>query len=151
MRLDGGEPATTTGGGGGGGIVDSAHIDGLTEDEMLQLALAASLEPSSLEARMPPTQAAAVALTDEPPAGKAGSCLIQFRMPNGSRSVRRFWDNDPVGMIYAFVENESNDESGQGKRLGLRCGFPPTDLQTVRDKTIREANLAGESIQCRYV
>lgn len=136
MRLDGG-PAN--------GGVEGAQIQGLTEDEMLQMALAASLENPS------PTVStnATVTLTDEPPAGTPGSCRIQFRLPNGNRAVRRFLDSDPVGMIYAFVESESKD--GQGRHLDLRCGFPPKDLQTVRSKTIGEATLAGESIQCRYV
>jgi ataxin-3 len=139
MRLDGG-PAH-------GGGVEGSPIEGLTEDEMLQMALEASLENTS-----PPTmstEVATVPLTDEPPAGTQGSCRIQFRLPNGSRAVRRFLESDPVGMIYAFVESESRD--GQGKRLDLRCGFPPKDLLSVRNMTIGEATLAGESIQCRYI
>jgi Ataxin-3 len=136
MRLDGG--STRSG-------VDASQIEGLTDDEMLQMALAASLDPTSRAVE----GATAFELTDEPPAGKPGTCRIQFRLPNGSRSVRRFLDSDPVGIIYAFVENESKD--GQGRRLDLRCGFPPKDLQSLRDKTIREARLAGESVQCRYV
>jgi hypothetical protein len=136
MRLDGG-PAS--------GGVEGAQIQGLTEEEMLQMALAASLDNSS-----PATPSeTVVALTDEPPAGMPGSCRIQFRLPNGSRAVRRFLESDLVGMIYAFVESESKD--GQGRHLDLRYGFPPKDLQSVRNKTIREATLAGESIQCRYV
>jgi ataxin-3 len=129
MRLDGSAAASN----------NMSSIGDLTEDEMLQMALAASLKPA----------AATVALTPEPAAGTAGAVRIQFRLPTGGRSVRRFLESDSVKMIYSFVEQESKD--GQGRRLDLRFGFPPKDLQTVREKTIGEASLAGEAIQGRYV
>ncbi len=128
MRLDG--RSTTS----------SNVIEGMTEEEMLQMAMQASLEPT--------TTTPQVTLTEEP-AASPDACRIQFRMPNGSRSVRRFLKNDPVGMVYAYVESESTD--GRGRKLELRAGFPPKDLQPMREKTILDANLSGESIQCRFV
>jgi hypothetical protein len=56
MRLDGKSTMNT--------------IEGLTEEEMLQMALAASMEPTSVPEK--------VALTPEPPAGTAGAVRIQF-------------------------------------------------------------------------
>jgi len=120
-------------------------IEGLTEDEMLQMALTASLEPATATA----TLGENIALTIEPQADTPGTARIQFRLPNGSRSVRRFLESDSVKMLYAYVESESKDE--QGRRLDLRFGFPPKDLELIRTKTIGEASLSGEAIQCRFV
>jgi len=107
MRLDG--QSTTS---------SSNAIEGLTEEEILQMALSASLQQTAA-----PT-------------------------PNGKRAVRRFLKSDPVAMVYAYVESQST--GGQGKRLELRAGFPPKDLQNKRKETIQEANLSGESVQCRF-
>jgi ataxin-3 len=114
----------------------------MTEDEMLQMALAASLE-------LPVASAAqTVELTAEPPAGGEGVVRIQFRLPGGERSVRRFLGKDSVKMLYSYVESSCDSH---GQRLELRFGFPPRDLQTVAEKTIAEASLNGEAIQCRLV
>jgi ataxin-3 len=131
MRLDGMSAAPN----------NANDLGDMTEEEMLQMALAASLEPNTKEER--------VELTPEPAAGSSGAVRIQLRLPSGGRSLRRFLQTDSVKMLYSFVEQESKD--GQGRKLELRFGFPPKDLQTVSDKTIGEASLAGEAIQCRYV
>jgi UBX domain len=130
MRLDG--KSTTS---------NTAHIEGLTEEEMLQMALAASMEPASAPV--------SVELTAEPPAGSPGAVRIQFRLPDGRRAVRRFLQSDLVAMVYAYVESESSD--GQGKQVEIRAGFPPKDLHPLRETTIGEASLAGESVQCRFI
>lgn len=114
----------------------------MTEEEMLAMALSASLEPTAA----PEEQ---ITLTAEPGKGTPDAASIQFRMPNGSRSVRRFLKSDPVGMVYAYVDSQSND--GRGRKLELRAGFPPKDLQPLKSKTIQDANLSGESVQCRFV
>lgn len=119
-------------------------IDGLTEDEMMQMALTASLEPTVMS-----TPEETVVLTMEPIKGTPDIANIQFRLPNGSRSVRRFLKTEVVAMLYLYVESESND--GRGKRLELRAGFPPKDLKPMQKKTIGEANLSGEAVQCRFV
>ena len=133
MRLDG--RSTNT---------NENRIEGLTEDEMLQMALAASLEPTTAT-----TAEEKVTLTSEPEKGTPDVASIPFRLPNGTRSVRRFLKSDSVAMVHAYVESESND--GRGRRLDLRAGFPPKDLKSMQKKTIGEANLSGESIQCRFV
>ena len=118
-------------------------FDTMTEEEMLQMALAASMESvvaSSKDAL--PT------LTEEPPAGSE-SVRIQFRLPGGGRAVRRFLITDQVRMLYSFVDGEAKD--GQGRSLELRFGFPPKDLLPLANKTIEEASLAGENIQCRWL
>ena len=116
----------------------------MTEEEMLQMALSASLASTHQSAAAAP----AVTLTEEPAAGTKGAVRIQFRMPDGSRAVRRFLQDDPVGMVYAFVEDTA--KGGQGKNVELRAGFPPKDLSPMRTKTIAEASLAGESVTCRF-
>ena len=133
MRLDG--RSTTS---------NENRIEGLTDDEMLQMALQASLEPVAA-----PTLGESIALTPEPPKGTPDTASIQFRLPNGKRSVRRFLKSDSVSMVYAYVESESSDD--RGRRFELRAGFPPKDLQAIQKKTIGEAKLSGESIQCRFV
>lgn len=119
---------------------------------MLQMALAASLDPSAAatasHSNGAPEVGESIELTAEPVEGTAGSTRIQFRMPDGKRVVRRFMETDPVGMIYAFVERESK---GNGKSLDLKVGFPPKPLSNVRNKTIAEAGLSGEAVQGRYV
>lgn len=126
------------------GKVSSNNMGGLSEEEMLQMALAASLEPEKkLEDNV------VVPLSDEPAQGTAGAVRIQFRLPGGGRAVRRFLKTDPVKMLYSYVDSESKD--GQGRNLELRFGFPPRDLKAVSGQTVGEASLAGENIQCRWV
>lgn len=131
MRLDG--RSTTS---------NQNLTDGLTEDEMLEMALKASLESISA-----PKPEATVTLTDEPPQGTPDTARIQFRLQNGTR-IRRFLKSDLVSMVYAYVESESTD--AQGRLVELRAGYPPEDLQKMKQKTIGEANLSGKSIQCRF-
>jgi ataxin-3 len=118
-------------------------LDDLTEDEMLQMALAASMDPA-----VAPAKDALPALAEEPPAGSQ-TVRIQFRLPGGGRAVRRFLTADPVKMLYSFVDHEAKD--GQGRNLELRFGFPPKDLLPQANKTIGETSLAGENIQCRWL
>jgi Ataxin-3 len=122
-------------------ISNSTSIEELTEDEMLQIALAASMEPT------PPI--VNVELTAEPAPGTSGTVRIRFRLPDGRRTDRCFLDSDPVAMVYAYVESVST--GWQGKIVELRAGFPPKDLQPMIKKTIGDASLANESIQCRFV
>ena len=123
-------------------------VEGMSEEEQLQMALQASMEQSSPVARM--MSRAQRTVPPEPPVGAAGAVRIQFRLPNGKRVVRRFLETDTVSGVYAFVESESS-ASENGKLLELRCGFPPKDMASAYDQTIAQAKLAGESIQGRYV
>ena len=135
MRLDGQSTTSNS---------NSNVIEGLTEEEMLQMALSASLQQTEA-----PTPEENVTLTAEPEKGTPNVATLQFRLPNGKRSVRRFMKSDPVAMVYAYVEGQST--GGQGRRLDLRAGFPPKDLQSMRKQTIQDTNLSGESVQCRFV
>ena len=132
-RLDGKQPA-------GGNCGDSKHVSEMTEEEMLQAALAASMEQS-----IPSSYDRDYELTEEPAEGAPGAVKIQFRLPDGTRAVRRFNSSDPVGVIYAFVANKCSEQS-----IELRAGFPPKDICTQKRFTIAESNLAGEMVHGRY-
>jgi ataxin-3 len=128
MRLDGGSTATHT------------NLDGLTEDEMMQMALQASLmEPNTrtvtTDTDVPP----------EPPQGTPGAVRIQFRLPNNKRVVRRFLETDSVAAVCAFVQSECN-----GQLVELKYGFPPKPL-TPEGQSIRDAGLANETLQGRFL
>ncbi|KAL7553364.1 hypothetical protein ACHAWF_016642 [Thalassiosira exigua] len=131
-RLDGKRPAA-----GAGAVGD---ISQMTEEEMLQMAMAQSLEQSG-----GPSSEKSYVLTDEPADGP-GAVKIQFRMPDGTRAVRRFLGSDCVGVIYEFVGSKCSRQS-----IELRAGFPPKDIKSQKDATISESKLAGEMIHGRYV
>ena len=133
MRLDGRSTSANTN-----------SIEGLTEDEMLQMALKASLETTP--ATVP---GETVILTSEPEKETPNVGSIQFRLPDGTRTVRRFLKSDSVAMVYAYVKSVSKNVNGG--RLDLRAGFPPKDLQSMQTKTIEEAQLSRETVQCRFV
>jgi Ataxin-3 len=120
-------------------ISNSLLFEGLTEEEMLQMAISASMEPTPTFVK--------VELTAEPPPGTSGAVRIRFRLPDGRRTDRSFLGSDPVAMVYAYVESVST--GGQGKSVELRAGFPPKDLQPLIEKKIGEVSLANESVQCR--
>jgi Ataxin-3 len=137
MRLDGRHGASSN------SSVSSLAIEGMTEDEQLQIALQASMEPTKPHPRHGNNAVAKVPL--EPSVDATGAIRIQFRLPDGKRLVRRFLDTDSVSVVYAFVK-----QSSEGRSVDLLCGFPPKDLEGVYDQTIAQAKLAGESIQARY-
>jgi ataxin-3 len=148
MRLDGGGTgnALSRRNEGGNPISNGMVVDELTEEEQLQMALQASLEPIS-DANVPNAVASAtLPVPSEPDTSAVGAVRIQFRLPDGSRRVRRFLDTDPMGVVFSYVREQSD-----GRAIDLRYGFPPRDLVLVHDQTIAEANLANESIQGRFV
>merc|ERR1712025_455060 len=108
------------------------------------MALTASLEPTMMSS---PQET--ITLATEPTKGTPNTTNIQFRLPNGSRSVRRFLKTEFVPVLYSYVANELN--GSRGKRLELRAGFPPKDLKSMQNKTIGEANICGEAVHCRFV
>ena len=109
-------------------------MEGLTEDEELQMALAASLEQRKTTVKVPP----------EPAASTPNAVRIQCRLPNGGRVVRRFLSTDPVLVVYAFCQERA------GQPVELKFGFPPKDLGSCKEQTIGETGLAGESVQARF-
>jgi ataxin-3 len=128
-RLDGGKKSNGAG-------QQSKPISQMTEEEMLQMAMEASLEQAPQK-----NDTISYPLTEEPAVG----VKIQFRMPDGTRAVRRFLESDFVGSIYSYVSSKSDD-----RNVELRAGFPPKDISSKKDQTIAEAKLAGEMIHGRY-
>lgn len=129
-RLDGGSKSTSM-----AAQQNSKPISEMTEEEMLKMAMEASLEQATNN------DADSYPLTEEPAVG----VKIQFRMPDGTRSVRRFLESDYVGTIYSYVTSKST-----GRNVQLRAGFPPKDIASKKGETIAEAKLAGELIHGRY-
>ena len=129
-RLDGGSKSTST-----AAQQNNKPISEMTEEEMLKMAMEASLEQATNN------DADSYPLTEEPAVG----VKIQFRMPDGTRSVRRFLESDYVGTIYSYVTSKST-----GRNVELRAGFPPKDIASKKGETIAEAKLAGELIHGRY-
>jgi hypothetical protein len=152
MRLDGQSTASASGGNRGAssananGVID---IDGLTEDEMIQLAMSASLQPGSEKNQSSASllDLSTVMVTPEPAQGAEGAVRIQFRLPDGKRLTRRFLKSESVKVLAAFVQEECPPD---GKALEMRAGFPPKDISPLYGDTIEVAKLAGDSIQCRY-
>lgn len=147
MRLDGMSTGGTSSNGGnnGGGM----NIEGLSEEEQIQLAMAASLQPEANVVSISGTTASTmVELTPEPDATNPDTVRIQFRLPNNKRVMRRFLKNDSVAMVLAYVKQECDVQDIA--RLDVRAGFPPKDLTAFVGRTIEEAKLANESIQCRF-
>jgi len=83
---------------------------------------------------------------EEPPENGA---VVQIRMPDGKKLVRKFNKNDPVKFIYAFVA-QSNEEAKEGKEFELKAGYPPKDLIPKVEESIQDCNLSGESISVRW-
>ena len=160
MRLDGQSTASASGGNRGAssananGVID---IDGLTEDEMIQLAMSASLQPfsennqssASASASLLDIDLSTVIVTPEPAQGAEGAIRIQFRLPDGKRLTRRFLKSESVKVLAAFVQEQCPPD-GNGIALEMRAGFPPKDFSPLYGDTIEVAKLAGDSIQCRY-
>ena len=114
-------------------------MSGLTEDEMIQLAMSASLQPfseknqssASASASLLDIDFSTVIVAPEPAQGAEGAIRIQFRLPDGKRLTRRFLKSEcPPEVIRIALE--------------MRAGFPPKDISPLMVK------LAGSSIKCRY-
>ena len=135
-RLDGKRP-----GNGESTVENNKPLNEMTDDEMLQMAMAASLE------QLGPTEInKSYELTDEPADDAEGAVKIQFRLPDGTRAVRQFLDSEQVGVLYSYVKSKC---SKQG--VELRAGYPPKSLESRMEETIAESKLAGETIHGRYV
>lgn len=96
-------------------------------------------EPSFLETLI------AVPLGDEPSKG----ARIQFRMPDGKRTIRKFDASLAVKTIYAFVAQTVEEAKG-GKEFFLMAGYPPKDLIDDIDNTIESSKLSGQAITVRW-
>ena len=125
-----------------GGSTGGKTVSEMTEEEMLQMAMAASLEQQTQHQS---DKGHSYELTEEPKEGTPGAVKIQFRLPDGKRAVRRFMESDHVGVIYAFVSSQCSNQS-----VELRAGFPPKDISSQKELTIDDAKMAGEMIHGRY-
>ena len=121
----------------------AVEIGGLTEDEMLQMALVASLESNETKAT---DKEGEFELTPEPPSTESNTVRIQLRLPDGSKVVRRFCGSDPVGLIFAFVKSRC-----EGRSFELRAGFPPKNMGGMKYISINDAKLGGELVQGRFI
>ncbi len=124
-----------------GNGTNGMNVSEMTEEEMLHAAIAASMDQST-----PSKNDRDYKLTEEPAEGAPGAVKIQFRLPDGTRPVRRFDSSNPVGVLYAFVANKCSKQC-----IELRAGFPPKDICTQKVVTIAESKLAGEMIRVRYI
>jgi ataxin-3 len=124
-----------------GNGTNGKNVSEMTEEEMLNAAIAASMDQST-----PSNNDRDYELTEEPAEGAPRAVKIQFRLPDGTRPVRLFDSSNPVMELYAFVASKCSKQS-----VELRAGFPPEDISTQKGVTIAESKLAGEMIQVRYI
>lgn len=122
------------------GDMEGTESDEEDNDECEEDKVMISEQPKSLEEELKE-----MVVGDEPKQG----ARVQIRMPDGGRVVRRFKEEDSVKIIYAFVA-QSNNEAKGGKPFELRAGFPPKDLFSSMDDTIKNCSLSGESITVRW-
>uniref|UniRef100_A0A7S1C243 ubiquitinyl hydrolase 1 n=1 Tax=Corethron hystrix TaxID=216773 RepID=A0A7S1C243_9STRA len=125
---------------------NSSELDNLSEEEMMQMAINASIQSTiqTFSAKKEPD----FQLRDEPPMMGHGIVRLQFRLPRGGRPIqRRFFAVEDVGVLYSFVKEQG--PYPPGKTIDLLAGFPPKDIVDLRGKTIEKAGLAGETIQVR--
>jgi Josephin/UBX domain len=133
--------------------------DNLTEEEMIQLAIEASMLESTkpaLNGLLAHSQPALEPLV-EPSADDPKAIRVQFRIPNHpTKVVRRFHSTDKLASIYAFVQMYLIEVGilsipDRAINIDLLVGFPPRNLnQLNRDQTtLAEAKLNNECVQVR--
>ncbi|TPX65752.1 hypothetical protein SpCBS45565_g04983 [Spizellomyces sp. 'palustris'] len=138
----------------------------LSEEEQLELALAASMgqtkvapaadqdepadEVEAMEDVVPSTNGAYVTpllfdtiepILNEEPTG-SDAVRIQFRLPDGTRKVRRFRKTDPVRTLFQYVRADVPEARDKPFEL---MNFRDPLLTRIND-TVEEAKLAGASI-----
>lgn len=149
MRLDG---KGTGNGNGNYSQANTINVEGLTEDEMMQMALAASMQDTSNSCAQQNTSSMVslddVELLPEPQNGAVDSVRIQFRLPGGKRLTRRFLKSDSVKVLVKFVREECPQNTSES--LEMKAFFPPKDISPLLNETIESAKLSGESLQCRF-
>ena len=126
-------------------------IDDLTESEMLQMAMAASMQPEDVTFNEADNLDSSNRLKPlpEPEEGEAGSVKIQFRLPDRTRKIRRFQGSEVVAVLYDFVKQCY--PLAKSNNLEILVGYPPKNLKDISHNTIEAAKLAGQSLQCRLM
>jgi ataxin-3 len=147
MRLDGRSPTSTENH--GTNPNKGRSIEGLTEEEMIEMAMSESLQAgtASNQNSVQALDLSTVMVPLEPAQGAEGAVRIQFRLPDGKRITRRFLKSESVKVLAAFVQEQCPED---GKTLEMRAGFPPKVISSLYESSIETAQLSGESIQCRY-
>jgi ataxin-3 len=130
MRLDGKQASSP----------DVVNLEGMTEEEMIAMAVAASIEQSTEDV------ISQVKLGPEPDPGQENAVRIQFRFPNGRKVARRFLKTEQVEVLAAFVQEEC-----PGKRVEIKAGFPPKSLSPMYKETLENAKVIGEQIICQFL
>eukprot|EP00742_Colponemidia_sp_Colp-10_P002664 GILJ01002847.1.p1 GENE.GILJ01002847.1~~GILJ01002847.1.p1 ORF type:complete len:406 (+),score=47.56 GILJ01002847.1:41-1258(+) len=140
----------------------SGSLDQMSEEDMLQQAIAASLAededvPMSLDDSHPPIADVAVpsavlppkahiSLPDEPPAEHPDVTRIQFRLADGKRSVRRFLKTDKVELLFAFAQQSSPEVNS----FDLLSAYPSRNLAEVgMEKTLSEAGVVDSMVMMK--
>jgi ataxin-3 len=147
-----------------------ATIDGLTDDEMLQIALQESMEPSTdttnsvMNAGTAATTTSVADLllgplpkepveSDNDNRQPPNIIKIQFRLPppQNQRTVRRFYTTNTIADIYSYIG--SIVPSHQHHHLECLVGYPPQNIFLLYPNpyttTIEETNWANTTIQIR--
>ena len=118
-------------------------FDAMSEEQMLQMALAASVQQEEEQEEEEET----VELSPEPLDSAEGAVRLQFRLPDGRKAERRFLNTESTKVLKAYVMDRSPNNSN--KKLELLAGFPPKPISYEED--IKTAKLSGEQIKCRYI
>lgn len=126
--------------------VNDSAIVGMTDEEMLQMAMEASMQNEQQKSEV--DIKAKVELTPEPSLGEEGVVRVRFRLPDNKLVTRRFFKTDLVDLFYVFVDKCCHS---QDKKLEMRAGYPLNDVKAFLGKTIEAANLAGEVVHCQHL
>jgi len=161
-RMDGNSSSS----GSGSDVVDlTAGTGDLSEEDQIALAIAASLSPADDSSSSSNDNNSSnnsnnnnnnnnnntetpLELQPEPEEANPNRVKIQFRLPDGCKKVRHFDHNWQVSQLYAYVSAESGISVSQ---LELRGFYPAKNINLLRDQTISEAALRGESITVRKI
>ncbi|TPX58169.1 hypothetical protein PhCBS80983_g03303 [Powellomyces hirtus] len=136
----------------------------MSEEEQLELALAASMgqvkapqepividdddmkEVVPMEEDVPeptnPYDTIVARMNQEPPAGGPDATRIQFRLPDGTRKVRRFKQSDTIRTLFEYIRADVPEAGDKDFEL---MNFREPLLGRLTE-TIDEAKLAGASI-----
>ena len=149
----------------GGTANDQQGLDlgGMTEEEMLQAAIRASMADSASDDKVAGAESDEVAASNdndaktsaarygpnlpEPDSGAPGTTTIAFRFPDGKRIKRRFRASGDVRGLFAFVQ-ENVDENIS---FEIRTTYPPKSLAGVLEQSITDAGISGSSLMVKYL
>lgn len=126
-------------------------VSELSEAEQLKLALAASMgkEDDSVEIlESLPLQSicSSIKPLDAPEPIVGDITRIQFRLPNGSRLVRKFLKTDKVSDLFGYIKAAVPDSKGPFELLNFR-----SPLLSKIKQSLTEAKVEGASLTLDYI